>query len=136
MNKYPDNKLMGKISQEGTHERRDFNRIPVGGIAMLRPMGQKDGHKDAVLMGKIVDVSASGLSVLLDRSIEPQQDLELLISVDDPETQFLIWGTVMWCRDNIGGITENRDYSHRAGIILAIEQDQEDAIDWRALFLA
>lgn len=123
---------MEQITQESLLDRRDFSRIPVGGIAMLRPMGQRE----SVLMGKVVDVSASGLSVLLKQAVDPQMDLELLISVEEPETQFLIWGTVMWCRENTAGITENRDYGYRAGIILAIEQDQEDSIDWRALFLA
>ncbi len=101
---------------------------------MLRPTDRSD----AVQMGKVFDVSASGLSVLLKRPIKLNTALELMISVDDPENQFLIRGTVMWCRPNNEPIDADPDgeYAHRAGIIVSFTPAEEDAIDWRALFLA
>lgn len=124
----------GNQSVDPYHDRRDFKRIHVGGIAMLRPTDRSD----AVQMGKVFDVSASGLSVLLKRPITPNTALELMISVDDPENQFLIRGTVMWCRPNNEPIDADPEgeYAHRAGIIVSFTPAEEDAIDWRALFLA
>jgi len=132
MNNTWDSNPMDKLGQEGSQDRRDFSRIPVGGIAMLRPAA----HPERVILGKVVDVSASGLSILLKQPLNTQLDLELLVSVDEPENHFLIHGSVMWCRENRAANGNGDGYTHRAGIVLTMEDDLEDATDWRALFLA
>lgn len=110
-------------------ERRDFDRIPIGGMALIR-YHETDS---AVLIGQIQDVSASGVCIKMHQPLREEVPLELLISVEDPEAQFFISGRSIWCRENTN---DGNDFEYLVGIVLTTEQDQPDSVDWRALFLA
>ncbi len=116
-------------------DRRDFNRLDTRGMGLLRIQGEDQ----PVGSGRIVDISANGLSLLCDANwndrVEHGARVEVVARLDTPEEPFYLIGGVIWHRPVAG-------QSCQVGIeLIAPDRDDttdrhDDNRDWRALFLA
>ena len=82
--------------------------------------------KSLIISGATEDVSASGLSLLVSKSIPAQTGLELWVEIKGCPGKFLLTGRVRWCRP--------RADEFNYGIEL-IDEGISDFADWQDLFV-
>ncbi|MGM0516688.1 MAG: PilZ domain-containing protein [Pseudomonadota bacterium] len=120
------------IADTARQDRRDFMRLGNGGTGLLRVRGSEL----PVRTGRIIDISANGLSLLCDAAPEDAlsvgTEVEVIARLDDMDDPFFLVGDIAWSQPE-GDRT-------KLGIELpAPNGDHEnvnDNRDWRALFLA
>ena len=115
-------------------DRRDFMRLDKSGRGLLRLRGE--AHP--VGSGKIIDISANGLSLCCDidwaARVTPGTPVEIVARLDEANEPFYLIGEVIWVRELAAGKCQ-------IGIELPLADDNgettsHDNRDWRALFLA
>jgi hypothetical protein len=81
-----------------------------------------------VFEGSTVNISASGLQIIIDHSITLNGIIELWVILDGNATQFFLSGEVRWCNEAKAG-------EFHIGILLKNRTDiQTDYNSWRASF--
>jgi hypothetical protein len=112
-----------------THERRDFSRIKIEGITLVKT----DSTALPIINGKLNDVSASGLKITLDTPLTIGSEVRLSIFIEDEDLIFLVSGVILWC-----AVLDNESVKPRyhCGVEILYEDDGADFYDWRALFIA
>ncbi len=79
--------------------------------------------------GKTVDVSASGLGLVLDRPIEIDSVLDVWVTLKDQNKKYFLTGNVRWCSElEVGG-------AYKIGLVLRERTDTvTDFSAWRSVF--
>ena len=117
------------INCNSNPDRRDFPRIKLTGITLIKT----NSDSPLVINGSISDVSASGLKITLDSSLEVGTEIKLSILVGVDELIFLISGVVLW----VSSLAEsNQKPAYQCGVEILYEENNRDYEDWRALFIA
>ena len=107
-----------RTNLRGVREERLFIKV------ISTPSGSE---LDGVAIGcQTVDVSASGLRILVDRELESDSALELWVDVRGIKGKFLLKGVVRWVRQEQGG--------YQCGVELTDHDAVADLSDWRELF--
>ncbi len=76
-----------------------------------------------------VDVSASGLRIVLNQAVEVNSILDVWVNLHDKNKRFFLTGNVCWCKE-----LEDSD-SYQAGLMLHESAEEvTDLTDWQALF--
>ncbi|TNF33345.1 MAG: PilZ domain-containing protein [Gammaproteobacteria bacterium] len=81
------------------------------------------------LDGKTVDVSASGLGLVLDRPIQVDSVLDVWVTLKDQNKKYFLTGNVRWCSElEVGG-------AYKIGLVLRERTDTvTDLAAWRTVF--
>lgn len=111
------------------NERRDFYRTPIRGRVMLRIKTPPGTIYDADL----VDVSASGVNVVLTDTIPIGTEVQLAVKFADQNEHFFVSGIVARS-DDLDAPPEGQCI--QLGVELRYEKHNVDFHDWRALFIA
>lgn len=125
---------MNNTSPQPENERRDFLRVPVCGKVILRTVTTQIEIQNA----QILDVSANGINVGLDRCIPAGTLVQLSIYIVGEDSLFSLDGVISWCRPITANSAALSLSSHptQAGIELSFDRKNRDYADWRALFIA
>jgi hypothetical protein len=126
------NEQVDRVADPARQDRRDFMRLGNSGSGLLRVRGAES----PVRTGRIVDISANGLSLLCDAppkdALDVGTEVEVVARLDEMDDPFFLVGDVAWSRPE-GDRTQ-------LGIELPIldgdHENGNDNRDWRALFLA
>jgi len=82
---------------------------------------------DGVAIGcETIDVSASGIRMVIERKIDLETELELWLDIRGIEGKFLLKGTVRWIEPDEDGFV--------CGLELEDHEDTADLRDWQELF--
>ena len=122
------------VTDTADQDRRDFIRLGSDGTGLLRIRGRKE--REPVRTGRIVDISANGLSLLCDSAqVEAATvgtEVEVVARLDDMDDPFFLVGDVAWNQPEDGKV--------KLGIELPAPNSNDESVndnrDWRALFLA
>lgn len=112
-------------------ERRSAERRGERGAVFLEVLASSDrqGLHDRILISNILDISANGLRVALDRELEVGTILQLAVKLGKLDTAMYLVGEVRWCMP----VTQGNGYE--AGFEL-FESEGTDLQTWRALVQA
>ena len=79
--------------------------------------------------GATVDVSASGLRIMLNQPIQIDSVLDVWVNLKEKNKQFFLTGNVRWCNEtDVGGI-------YQIGLVLRERSDTvTDLSSWQAVF--
>ena len=81
------------------------------------------------LDGSTIDVSASGLRIVLNRPIKMDSVLDVWVNLKDQNKKYFLTGNVRWCNETeVGG-------AYQIGVVLRERTDTvTDLSSWQALF--
>lgn len=112
-----------------TLDRRDFSRIKIEGITLIKT----DSATSPIINGELIDVSASGLKITLDTPLSVGSTIKLSIFIEEEDLIFLVSGVILWCA--IFNKKSDKP-SFVCGIEILYEKEGSDFNDWRSLFIA
>ncbi|MHB1228931.1 MAG: PilZ domain-containing protein [Halothiobacillus sp.] len=111
------------------NERRDFSRITIKGIALVKV----NFFPITILNSHLNDVSASGLNITMESPLPVGTEVQLSIYILDEDVVFFVSGIILWCALST---EESLKPQFHAGIELSYRKEDTDFHDWRALFIA